>query len=202
MVPLGPRRAALLLRRASARQASTFSTDFIHLPNSLAPSYTRPQTSIMRHTISVLVENKFGVLARISGLFSGRGFNIDSLNVAPTQDPALSRVTVVVRGDDTVLDQINKQLLKLVNVIEVIDFQEGQAVERELVLAKVKADTRTRSEIIQIVDIFRAKIINVAPDSVIVEITGDEGKINGFLSMVESFGILELARTGKLAMRR
>jgi acetolactate synthase-1/3 small subunit len=156
----------------------------------------------MRHTISVLVENKFGVLARISGLFSGRGFNIDSLNVAPTHDPALSRVTVVVRGDDTVLDQINKQLLKLVNVIEVIDFKEGQAVERELVLAKIKADTRTRSEIIQIVDIFRAKIINVAPDSVIVEITGDEGKINGFLSMVESFGILELARTGKLAMRR
>lgn len=156
----------------------------------------------MRHTISVLVENKFGVLARISGLFSGRGFNIDSLNVAPTQDSALSRVTVVVRGDDTVLDQINKQLLKLVNVIEVIDFQEGQAVERELVLAKVKADTRTRSEIIQIVDIFRAKIINVSPESVIVEITGDEGKINGFLSMVESFGILELARTGKLAMRR
>ena len=156
----------------------------------------------MRHTISVLVENKFGVLARISGLFSGRGFNIDSLNVAPTQDPALSRVTVVVRGDDTVLDQINKQLLKLINVIEVIDFKEGQAVERELVLAKIKADTRTRSEIIQIVDIFRAKIINVAPDSVIVEITGDEGKINGFLSMVESFGILELARTGKLAMRR
>ena len=156
----------------------------------------------MRLTISVLVENKFGVLARISGLFSGRGFNIDSLNVAPTQDPALSRVTVVVRGDDTVLDQINKQLLKLINVIEVIDFKEGQAVERELVLAKIKADTRTRSEIIQIVDIFRAKIINVAPDSVIVEITGDEGKINGFLSMVESFGILELARTGKLAMRR
>lgn len=156
----------------------------------------------MRHTISVLVENKFGVLARISGLFSGRGFNIDSLNVAPTHDAALSRVTVVVRGDDTVLDQINKQLVKLINVIEVIDFKEGQAVERELVLAKVKADTRTRSEIIQIVDIFRAKIINVAADSVIVEITGDEGKINGFLSMVESFGILELARTGKLAMRR
>jgi acetolactate synthase-1/3 small subunit len=156
----------------------------------------------MRHTISVLVENKFGVLARISGLFSGRGFNIDSLNVAPTHDAALSRVTVVVRGDDKVLAQINQQLLKLVNVIEVIDFKEGQAVERELVLAKIKADTRTRSEIIQIVDIFRAKIINVAPESVIVEITGDEGKINGFLSMVEPFGIVELARTGKLAMRR
>jgi len=156
----------------------------------------------MRHTISVLVENKFGVLARVAGLFSGRGFNIDSLNVAPTHDPALSRVTVVVRGDDTVLDQINKQLVKLINVIEVTDFKEGQAVERELVLAKIKADTRTRSEIIQIVDIFRAKIINVAAESVIVEITGDEGKLNGFLSLVEPFGIIELARTGKLAMRR
>ncbi len=156
----------------------------------------------MRHTISVLVENKFGVLARIAGLFSGRGFNIDTLNVAPTEDPALSRITVVVRGDDTVLDQINKQLLKLLNVIEVTDFKEGQAVERELVLVKVKADSRTRSEVIQIVDVFRAKIINVAPESVIVEITGDEGKINGFLSLTESFGVLELARTGKLAMRR
>jgi len=156
----------------------------------------------MRHTISVLVENKFGVLARISGLFSGRGFNIDTLNVAPTQEPDLSRITVVVRGDDTVLDQINKQLQKLVNVIEVIDFKEGQAVERELVLVKIKADSRTRAEIIQIVDIFRAKIINVAPDSVIVELTGDEGKINGFLTLIESFGVLELARTGKLAMRR
>jgi len=156
----------------------------------------------MRHTISVLVENKFGVLARISGLFSGRGFNIDTLNVAPTHDPALSRITVVVVGDDTVLDQINKQLVKLINVIEVIDFKEGQAVERELVLVKIKADSRSRAEIIQIVDIFRAKIINVAPDSVIVEITGDEGKINGFLSLIESFGVIEIARTGKLAMRR
>ena len=156
----------------------------------------------MRHTISVLVENKFGVLARISGLFSGRGFNIDTLNVAPTQDPALSRITVVVVGDDSVLDQINKQLVKLINVIEVVDFKEGQAVERELVLVKIKADSRSRAEIIQIVDIFRAKIINVAPDSVIVEITGDEGKINGFLSLIESFGVIEIARTGKLAMRR
>jgi acetolactate synthase I/III small subunit len=156
----------------------------------------------MRHTISVLVENKFGVLARIAGMFSGRGFNIDTLNVAPTHDASLSRITVVVRGDDTVLDQINKQLLKLINVIEVVDFKEGQAVERELALVKVKADSRTRSEVIQIVDIFRAKIINVATDSVIVELTGDEGKIAGFLSLIEPFGVLEIARTGKLAMRR
>ncbi len=156
----------------------------------------------MRHTISVLVENQFGVLARIAGMFSGRGFNIDTLNVAPTHDPALSRLTVVVRGDDAVLDQINKQLLKLVNVIEVVDFKEGQAVERELLMVKLKADSRTRSEIIQIAGIFRAKIINVAMDSVIIELTGDEGKIAAFLNLVESFGVLELARTGKLAMRR
>jgi acetolactate synthase-1/3 small subunit len=156
----------------------------------------------MTHTISVLVENKFGVLARISGMFSGRGFNIDTLNVAPTHDPELSRITVVVRGDDAVLDQINKQLLKLINVIEVVDFKQGQAVVRELLLIKLKADSATRSEIVQIADIFRAKIINVAPDSVIVELTGDEGKITAFLNLVEPFGVIELARTGKLAMKR
>jgi acetolactate synthase-1/3 small subunit len=156
----------------------------------------------MRHTISVLVENKFGVLARIAGLFSGRGFNIDSLNVAPTHEPSLSRITVVLRGDDAVLDQINKQLRKLINVIEVVDFKVGQAVERELLLIKLTADSQTRSEILQICDIFRAKIINVAPDSVIIELTGDEGKLAAFLGMVEGFGICELTRTGKLAMRR
>ena len=156
----------------------------------------------MRHTISVLVENKFGVLARIAGLFSGRGFNIDSLNVAPTHESSLSRITVVLRGDDKILDQINKQLRKLINVIEVVDFKAGQAVERELLLIKLTADSQTRSEILQICDIFRAKIINVAPDSVIIELTGDEGKLTAFLGMVEGFGISELARTGKVAMRR
>jgi acetolactate synthase-1/3 small subunit len=156
----------------------------------------------MRHTISVLVENKFGVLARIAGLFSGRGFNIDSLNVAPTHNASLSQITVVLRGDDKVLDQINKQLRKLINVIEVVDFQAGQAVERELLLVKLSADSETRSEILQICDIFRAKIINVAPTSVIVELTGDEGKMTAFLGMIEGFGITELTRTGKLAMRR
>jgi len=157
---------------------------------------------VQRHTISVLVENKFGVLARIAGMFSGRGFNIHSLNVAPTHDRKLSRITAVVRGDDATLDQINKQLLKLINVIEVVDFKTGEAVERELIVVKLKADSRTRSEIIQITDIFRAKIINVATDSVIIELTGDEGKTAAFLKLVEPFGILELARTGKLAMRR
>ena len=156
----------------------------------------------MRHTISVLVENKFGVLARVSGLFSGRGFNIDSLNVAPTHDATLSRITVVLKGDDSALDQVTKQLRKLINVVEVIDFKEGQAVQRELLLAKVKADGKTRSEIMQICDIFRAKIVNVAHDSVIVELTGDEGKTSAFLKLIEAFGIIELARTGALALTR
>ena len=156
----------------------------------------------MRHTISVLVENKFGVLARVAGMFSGRGFNIDSLNVAPTHDAALSRITAVLKGDDSSLDLCIKQLRKLVNVVEVVDFTEGQAVVRELVLIKVKADTKTRSEIMQISDIFRTKIVNVSQDSVIIEMTGDDGKVSAFLSLVEPFGILELARTGVLAQKR
>lgn len=156
----------------------------------------------MRHTISVLVENKFGVLARVSGMFSGRGFNIDTLNVAPTHDPLLSRITVVLKGDDAALDMVTKQLRKLVNVVEVVDFKEGQAVQRELLLVKVKADSKTRSEIMQICDIFRAKIVNVAHESLIAEITGDEGKLSAFLKLIEAFGIVELARTGQLALMR
>ncbi len=156
----------------------------------------------MRHTISVLVENKFGVLARVSGMFSGRGHNIDSLNVAPTHDPALSRITVVLKGDESSLDLAIKQLRKLVNVIDVVDFKEGQAVIRELVLVKVQADSRTRSEIMQICDIFRTKIVNVASDSVIIEVTGDEAKVSAFIKLLEPFGILELARTGQLAVKR
>ena len=115
----------------------------------------------MRHTISVLVENKFGVLTRVAGLFSGRGYNIDSLNVAPTEDPKTSRMTIITRGDDATLDQVVKQLDKLVNVIEVRDFREGEYVDRELVLVKVAVDSRTRAEVMQITDIFRAKIVSV-----------------------------------------
>ena len=156
----------------------------------------------MRHTISVLVENKFGVLARVSGMFSGRGFNIDSLNVAPTHDPSLSRITAVIKGDDASLDMVTKQLRKLVNVVEVVDFTEGQAVERELVLVKVRADARSRSEIVQIADIFRAKIVNLAADNLIIELTGSDDKVGALLSLLEPFGILELARTGRLALKR
>lgn len=156
----------------------------------------------MRHTISVLVENKFGVLVRVAGMFSGRGFNIDTLNVGPTHDPTLSRMTVVLKGDDSALDLCIKQLRKLINVVEVSDFKEGQAVSRELVLTKIKADGRTRSEIMQICDIFRARIVNVGHSEIIIEATGDEGKIAAFLGLIEPFGIIELARTGQLALKR
>lgn len=156
----------------------------------------------MRHTLSVLVENQFGVLARIAGMFSGRGFNIDTLNVAPTHDSTLSRITVVVRGDDTVLDQLTKQLRKLVNVIEVRDFNNTESVDRELVLIKLGVEAKSRAELIQICDIFRAKIVNVSSESMIIEITGDNGKINAFLGLLDSYEVQDLARTGKLALSR
>lgn len=156
----------------------------------------------MRHTISVLVENKFGVLARVSGMFSGRGFNIDSLNVAPTHDPSLSRITTVLKGDEASLDLCIKQLRKLINVVDVIDFNEGQAVARELVLVKVRANAQNRSEIVQIADIFRAKIVNLNHENLIIELTGDDDKITALLGLLEPFGILELARTGRLALKR
>jgi len=156
----------------------------------------------MRHTISVLVENKFGVLARVSGMFSGRGFNIDSLNVAPTHDPSLSRITTVLKGDETSLDLCIKQLRKLINVVEVIDFTDGQAVMRELVLVKVRANAQSRPEVVQIADIFRAKIVNLNHENLIIELTGDDEKITALLGLLEPFGILELARTGRLALKR
>lgn len=156
----------------------------------------------MRHTISVLVENKFGVLARVSGMFSGRGFNIDSLNVAPTHDPSLSRITAVLKGDETALDLCVKQLRKLVNVVDVTNFKDGEAVARELVLVKVRADAKTRSELMQITDIFRAKIVNLSPEDLIIEATGDDDKLAALLGLIEPFGIIELARTGRLALQR
>jgi acetolactate synthase-1/3 small subunit len=156
----------------------------------------------MRHTISVLVENKFGVLTRVAGLFSGRGYNIDSLNVAPTQDPTTSRMTIVTRGDDATVDQIVKQLNKLVNVMHVHDFREGESVDRELVLVKVSVDSKTRAEVMQIADIFRAKIVDVQSKSLTIEVTGDESKVEKLLSLLKTFGIIDLTRTGKVALPR
>jgi acetolactate synthase-1/3 small subunit len=156
----------------------------------------------MRHTISVLVENKFGVLTRIAGMFSGRGFNIDSLNVGPTLDESTSRMTIVVRGNDATLDQVVKQLNKLVDVIKITDFREGESVDRELVLMRVNVDSKTRAEIMQICDIFRAKIVDVQPKNVSIEVTGDESKIEKFIFLMKPFGIADLTRTGKVAMAR
>jgi acetolactate synthase-1/3 small subunit len=156
----------------------------------------------MRHTISVLVENEFGVLSRVAGLFSGRGFNIESLTVAVTLDPTVSRITLVTTGDDQVLAQVNKQLNKLVPVIKVLDFTGTSHVERELALIKVTADERTRSELMHIVDIFRCKVIDVSHKSYLIEVTGDEDKISALLGLLRPLGILEIARTGKVAMHR
>ena len=154
------------------------------------------------HTISVLVENKFGVLARVAGMFSGRGYNIHTLNVGPSHDPMVSRMTIVVREKELVLNQIIKQLDKLVDVIQVLDFREGDYVDRELVLLQVKVDRQSRAEVIELCQIFRAKIIDVARRAVTIEITGDSGKIDKFIALMDGFGILELTRTGRIALPR
>ena len=156
----------------------------------------------MRHTISVLMENTFGVLTRVAGMLSGRGYNIDTLNVAPTHDPKVSRMTIVTRGDDATMEQIVRQLNKLVNVMEVTDFRDYEYIDRELVLVKVKVDGKRRSEVMQITDIFRAKIVDVQPKSMAIEITGNETKVTKFIELMESFGVLELTRTGKVALSR
>ena len=156
----------------------------------------------MRHTISALVENKFGVLTRVTGLFSGRGYNIDTLNVGPTHDPKYSRITIVTHGDEATLEQIVKQLNKLPNVIKVQIFSDGEYVDRELLLVKVGVDSKSRAEVMQITDIFRAKIVDVQPKSLTIEITGADSKIVKFLGLMNSFGVLEITRTGKAAMPR
>jgi len=156
----------------------------------------------MRHTISVVVQNRFGVLTRIAGLFSGRGFNIDTLNVGPTQNDKVSRMTLVVVGNDQVLEQVVKQLNKLVDVLEVHDFKDGDVIDRELILLRVKATSSTRPEVMQICDIFRAKIVDVQSASLSIEVTGDESKIDKFLQLMKPFGVLELSRTGRIALPR
>ena len=156
----------------------------------------------MRHTISVVVQNRFGVLTRIAGLFSGRGFNIDTLNVGPTQNDKISRMTIVVVGNDQVLEQVVKQLNKLVDVLEVHDFKDGDVIDRELILLKVKASSSSRPEVMQICDIFRAKIVDVQSASLSIEVTGDESKIDKFLQLMKPYGILELSRTGRIALPR
>ncbi|MFC1607259.1 acetolactate synthase small subunit [Candidatus Latescibacterota bacterium] len=156
----------------------------------------------MRHIISVTVENKFGVLARVSGLFSSRGYNIDSLTVGETHDPDVSRINIVVRGDDSILDQVIKQLNKLVDVIQVTDLPQEESVRRELCLIKVACANEKRAEIIAIVDVFRGKTIHIGHDSLIIQITGTESKVTAFVKLMDPYGILELSRTGLVAMHR
>lgn len=156
----------------------------------------------MKHTISVLVENHFGVLAHVSGLFSSRGYNINSLAVGETDDPTVSRMTIVVDGEDRIIEQIIKQLNKLIDVIKVVDLAGEEIIDRELVLVKVTATAATRGEIMQIVNTFRAKVVDVNPKSLTIEVTGGESKVDAMLELLRPFGTREVVRTGVVAMAR
>ncbi len=156
----------------------------------------------MRHVITLLVENEFGVLARIAGLFSGRGFNIESLSVAETLDPTISTMTIVTRGDDAIIEQVIKQLNKLIPVIKVVDLIDKEFVEREMILVKVSTTPQTRDEVLRIAEIFRGRIIDVGNKTYTIEVTGDEKKIDAILGLLKPLGIKELVRTGRVAMAR
>ncbi|MEK6559192.1 MAG: acetolactate synthase small subunit [Planctomycetota bacterium] len=156
----------------------------------------------MRHVISLLVENKVGVLARITGLISGRGFNIDSLAVGETENPDLSRITIIVKGDDAILEQVRKQLGKLIDVLKVVDFTNEEFVERDLMMVKVNCPIGKRGEIIEIVDIFRGRIVDVGQKDLIIEIAGTEDKLEAMLSLLKPYGIKELVQTGSIAIAR
>jgi acetolactate synthase I/III small subunit len=157
---------------------------------------------VSKHTLSVLVENKPGVLARIASLFSRRGFNIDSLAVGPTEHPDISRMTIVVAVEDLPLEQVTKQLNKLVNVIKIVELDPAAAVQRELILVKVRADPETRSQVLETVQLFRAKVVDVSPDAVTVEATGNADKLEAMLRILEPFGIKELVQSGMVAIGR
>jgi acetolactate synthase-1/3 small subunit len=156
----------------------------------------------MKHTLSVLLQNKPGALSRVTGLFSGRGFNIESLCVAATLDSNVSCLTLVTYGDDTIIEQITKQLHKLIDVVKVSDVSEGVFVERELVLIRVKAEASTRAEVLRVIDIFRGKVVDVSPTTYSVEITGSESKIKAVVDILRPIGIKEIIRTGTIAMAR
>jgi acetolactate synthase-1/3 small subunit len=155
-----------------------------------------------RHTISILVENQFGAFNRIAGLFAAKGYNIDSLSVGPTEEGDVSRMTVVTRGDDQIIEQIIKQLNKVIDTIKVVDLTFESFVERELVLVKVQSRTDTRSEIMQIAEIFRAKVVDISPKTLTLEATGSQQKVDAIIKMLKPFGIKELARTGRVALKR
>lgn len=155
-----------------------------------------------QHTISILVENKFGAFNRISGLFAAKGYNIESLSVGPTEDESMSRMTIVTEGDDTVIEQITKQLNKLIDTVKVVDLTFDSFVERELVLLKLQTTADTRSEIMQIAEIFRAKVVDISPKTLTLEATGSRLKADAFIKMLKPFGVKEIARTGRVALKR
>jgi len=154
------------------------------------------------HTLSVLVENKPGVLARIAGLFSRRGFNIDSLAVGPTEHPDISRMTIVVNVEESPLEQVTKQLNKLIEVIKIVELDDREAIERELLLVKVKADVESRSQVLDVVQLFKARVVDVATDAITIEVTGNSDKLTDFLRVLEPFGIRELVQSGLVAIGR
>ena len=155
-----------------------------------------------RHTLSVLVENKPGVLVRIAGLFSRRGFNIDSLAVGPTEHEEISRMTIAVNCDEHPLEQVTKQLNKLINVLKIVELEPSNAVQRELMLVKARADGESRSQLLEIVQVFRAKVVDVSPDAITIEATGTQDKLDALLRMIEPFGIKELAQSGMVGIGR
>ncbi|WNY26094.1 Putative acetolactate synthase small subunit [Methanolapillus millepedarum] len=159
-------------------------------------------SDIKNYTLSILVENHYGVLTRVAGLFARRGYNIDSLAVGVTEDPSVSRMTIVVRGDDSVIEQVIKQLYKLIEVIKVVDLSSEEYVDRELALIKVAASKENRAEILQIVEIFRAKVVDVGANTMMIEITGSGEKISALEKLLKPFGIKELARTGRVGLLR
>ena len=164
----------------------------------MGPNGSEPR----KHTIAILVENKFGVLSRVAGLFSARGYNIESLSVGETLDPSVSRMTIVVRGDEFVIEQVMKQLHKLIDVIKVSDLTDDSHVQRELVLVRVNAEPQHRAEILRTADIFRAKVVDVTSVSFVLEATGEEGKLEAFIELLRPMGIQEVVRTGTVAIAR
>jgi acetolactate synthase-1/3 small subunit len=156
----------------------------------------------MLHTISALVENHFGVLTRVAGLFASRGYNIQSLTVGPTEDETVSRMTIVVEGDDKIIDQVKKQLNKLIDTIKVIDLTGEDFVDRELVLIKVTASSKTRPDILQLTEVFKGSVVDIAPAVVTLQVSGNPKKIDAFITMLKPYGVKEMARTGRIALGR
>ncbi|MCX6135594.1 MAG: acetolactate synthase small subunit [Ignavibacteriales bacterium] len=171
-------------------------------PGSQGGNEANPPAHLKRHTISVLVENKFGAFVRVAGMFSAKGYNIDSLSVGPTEEESISRMTIVTRGDDQIIEQITKQLHKLIDTLKVVDLTFENFVERELVLVKVQSTQSSRSEIMQIAEIFRAKVVDISVKSLTLEATGSQQKVDAIIKMLKPFGIKELARTGRVALKR